>query len=171
MIPHLNEQTKLVYDRKADRHLKENTNFGTLIFMVIPCLLLNGVVIIFGYILGYMPVIETIDDILTRIYALGQYIFIFALFLITYILTGEHRSSGGGIINKNVLKFWKWFYKRRSVHTLPLYDMSTDKDKADALMAAVIYQLTRNAAAQIDQYQYFWEIMMDGSIGRPNLGM
>ena len=67
--------------KRTELYNKTGFNYVVLILMVIPCLLLNGVIVIVGCIVVYLPVIESIDDILTHIYSLGQYTFVFAVFL------------------------------------------------------------------------------------------
>ena len=90
-------------------------NYVVLVLMFLPWLLFNGIIIIMGCIVVYLPVLESIDDILTHIYSLGHYTFIFAVFLLTYnlvYLTGE-RGEGGGLGNMDVLRFWKYLSRIR----------------------------------------------------------
>jgi hypothetical protein len=156
--PHLRDRAKtLSYDCELGERIKLHKdtgfNYVVLILVVIPWLLLNGIIVIVGCIVVNLPVIESIDDILTHIYSLGQYAFIFAVFLLTYnllYLTGERGTSGGGLVNNKVLKFWKYLYKDTpSNNDTPenirqdLPNMYSNKDRADSLMAALIYRLIK----------------------------
>ena len=138
-------------------------NYVVLILMVIPWLLLNGIIIIMGCIVVYLPVLESIDDILTHIYSLGHYTFIFAVFLLTYKLLylGE---QGGGLVNKEVLRFCKYLYKNTAPHGPddPV-QMYSEKDRVHSLMAALVYKLTKFDNGDTDQYnEFLLKIMEEG---------
>ena len=155
--------------KRIELYNKRGFNYVVLILMSFPCLLLNGIIVIVGCIVVYLPVIESIDDILTHIYALGQYTFIFAVFLLTYYLTGERGTSGGGLVNNKVLDVWKYLSKSTPSKTepdtkVPVPDMRLDKDRADSLMAAYIYQSTKHTNAEQNRYNKLLKrIMKEGS--------
>ena len=164
----------LSYDREMGKHIKLHNdtgfNYVVLIFMVIPWLLLNGIIVIVGCIVVHLPVIESVDDILTHIYILGQYTFIFAVFLLTYnlvYLTGERGTSGGGLVNNKVLKFWKYLHKDTPPNNdtpenirKELPNIYSNKDRADSLMAALVYQLTK-LDENDDRYKYLLQKIME----------
>ena len=130
----MEEYKKVLYDNDA------GVNTFTLIFMFIPCFALNLIIACIGYLIVHLPVLESIDDALTRIYILGEYTFIFAIFFLAYNLVhlkGERGDSRGGLINKEVLKFWKCLY--RSDIDIP--DIHSDKDRAPSLLAVLMYRL------------------------------
>ena len=113
-------------EERKEHYYKTGFDFSILFLMFIPWLLLNGIIICIGSIFVQLPLLESIDFVLTHIYTLGQYTFVFAVFLLTYKLLhviGEGGASGGGIINKEVLNVWKYLYKqtplRGTVDTAP----------------------------------------------------
>ena len=157
-------------DQRTMFHNERGFNYVVLILMVIPWLLLNGIIVIVGCIVVHLPVIESVDDILTHIYSLGQYAFLFAVFLLTYnllYLTGERGTSGGGLVNNKVLKFWKYLYKDTPPNNntpenirKELPNMYSNKDRADSLMAALVYQLTK-LDENDDRYKYLLQKIME----------
>jgi hypothetical protein len=154
--------------KRIELYNKTGFNYVVLILMIFPCLLLNSVIVIVGCIVVNLPVIESIDDILTHIYTLGQYTFIFAVFLLTYnlvYLTGERGTSGGGLVNNKVLEVWKYLSKNAQLDTNdPVPDMRSDKDRADSLMAALIYQSTKHTNAGQNRYNKLLKrIMKEGN--------
>jgi hypothetical protein len=129
--------------------------------MSIPCLILNVIIVCIGYVFVHLPVLESIDDALTRTYILGEYTFIFAIFFLTYNLVhlkGEKGNSGGGLINKEVFKFWKYLYNERARNIdIPENIIHSDKDRAQSLMAVLIHKLMFNKVNQ----EYYDAVLMN----------
>ena len=111
----------------------------------------------------------TIDDALTRIYILGEYTFIFAIFFLTYNLVhlkGDRGTSSGGLVNKEVLKFWKYLYKKPNIDipqqiTKAVPDIHSDKDRAQSLLAALIYRLMTTNNVDQERYNALLEKIME----------
>ena len=157
--------TRCDYKEELEKYKKRvneiDVKISALILMSIPCLLLNSIIVCIGYVFVHLPVLESIDDALTRTYILGEYTFIFAIFFLTYNLIhlkGEKGNSGGGLINKEVLKFWKYLYNKRapninnSENIKDLPDIHSDKDRAQLLMAALIHKFMFNNVNQEQCY-------------------
>ena len=141
-------------------------NYVILFLMSILCLIYAGIIIYMAYIIVHLPVLEPFD-VLTNIYTLGQYTLFFAVFLLTYNLarlTREHGMSGGdSIVNKKVLKFWKYLYKKDTETPAHVPDMYSDRDRADSLMAALIYRLMKHDNGKKEQYDdLLLKIMEEG---------
>ena len=77
-------------------------------------------------------------------------------------LTGQRETTH---INNKVLKFWKYLYKQTQSpdEEVPVPNMYSDKDRADSLMAALIYQSTKLDDGDKEQYDAFLlKIMEEG---------
>ena len=111
--------------------------------------------------------LASIDDSVTHIYTLGQYTFIFALFLITYSTKKSSGTSEGGPINKEVVKYWQYIYKNTSSNGQedPL-DIYSDKDRAHLLTAAFVFHLMNHDESNNDRYKEIMLKIMDSEEGR-----
>lgn len=160
-----NKGTKFDYKEELENYKKSVNKTGVKIFalflMSIPCLILNVIIVCIGYVFVHLPVLESIDDALTRTYILGEYTFIFAIFFLTYNLVhlkGEKGNSGGGLINKEVFKFWKYLYNERARNIdIPENIIHSDKDRAQSLMAVLIHKLMFNKVNQ----EYYDAVLMN----------
>ena len=100
-------------------HKKVGFDTIALFLMFTMLILLYGVIAYLGY--GQLlSVLGTIDEAIVHVYTLVEYVFVIAIFLVTYKVfkTGSSRtgSSGGRIWAGNALKYWRF------LHSGPQYD-------------------------------------------------
>ena len=117
--PHLRHQVKGIV---CEKNRKESG------FQTIALLLMLVIVVIFNCITAYLvfgilllPLLESVDDVLTHIYALGEYAFFFAVFLLTYnsFSVNKREDNTSGLVSKRTLRYWRYLY-RGSLYTYEL---------------------------------------------------
>ena len=92
-----------------------------------------------------LPFLQGTDNVITYIYNFGRIAFLFAIFLLTYMAI--HQTSNS-LVSENVMKFWKYFYddsdKKNAQKLREDLDIESDADKANALSAALLFQLLQS---------------------------
>ena len=125
---------------KTNEH-NSGLNFRIILFeMLIGIPFLGGVLVYIAIGFTTFPVLGT-DDAITDVYNFGRIAFIFAIFLLTYVVF--HQTSSG-IVSENVIKFWKYLYEDSAKPTEKLVvelHIESDGDQANALSAALLFSL------------------------------
>ena len=131
-----------------DENLNKKTELNfpiVLLEIVIGIFICGGTVIYIGSAFSYLPIHDIAASVITRVYTLGQYTVVIAIFILTYN-TIYLKKKGGTFVTRSILKYWKYIYKtqkdvQRTRSEEP--DITSDADRADALAAVLLFHLLK----------------------------
>ena len=96
------------WTKYSDKLKRSDFHTTALCFMVLAVLIIDGILLYIGYAI-FLPSLVSIHVALSRIYNIGQYIFSFAVFLLTYkLFAGDIGSATQGIFSDKTLKVWRF---------------------------------------------------------------
>ena len=116
-----NEHDEKRYDIEWAAYRESIKNYGfvttALLVMFVAVIFIDGFIFLIGYGI-FLPSLESIDNALIRVYTIGQYIFTFAFFLLTYKLfrAGTGSSLQQQLISGNIMKFWRFLNRGNTDH-------------------------------------------------------
>ena len=97
---------------ESDDKIYGFSNFSLLV-MLAAVVVLNGIIAYIGYGILSLPLLESIDNVLTRIYVLGQYTFFFVVSLLTYNVIAVNDARG--LVSEGTLRVWRYL-RRHDYH-------------------------------------------------------
>ena len=149
---------------------KDGLNFSFLLLELFVIIFLGGTVIYAGSGFSYLPILQVVDDVSIHVYTLGQYAFVFAVFILTYNIVALRSKQKSGTVEK-IIRYWKHLYINRqppanpppanpppanpppanpppanppAANPLQSLNILSDEDKASALMAAYIFHAMKS---------------------------
>lgn len=137
--------------KSKDEQCEPGLNFRILVFELTGGLLLVGIVllyVVFGF--TNFPVLRGIEEVFTRVYDFNHTVALFTIFLFTYILIYKRRQRSDGLISENVIKYWKILHTKSPPKQ---EDLRTDADKADALIAVLLFHHIQPQQGNVSHYK------------------
>ena len=112
------------YQTERSVHESDDKIYGfssfSLLVMLAAVVVLNGIIAYIGYGILSLPLLESIDNVMTRIYVLGQYTFFFVVSLLTYNVIAVNDARG--LVSEGTLRVWRYLrrhdYRQQAVAAL-----------------------------------------------------